>query len=299
MGNTLQVLADRSEEIDAIVAAGEVLDMRFQSDQTALSLRSAKLLHSLIDAAGAEAGKAITHAVPLASLNEYQHRSKEELIACARELAGTTIRLETTNAKGRPTTMVGPLLGHVERDEDEDGELRFELSTILRKIMRNSNHWAVLSRQAIMAFKSRYSLRLYELISLRIGLDKVHSETFTVDDLRDLFGVPMGKLTTWSNLRLKVIETAIAEVNHLTGLAVTYKPKKRGRSVVGIELCWRQKEQDERDAAARELDNSSIGRAARREGKVEQVAEDGEGYVTAEDFRKLTRELGKAKRAKY
>ena len=196
--------------------------------------------------------------------------------------------------------MIGPLLGHVERDDDEnDGELRFELSTILRQVMRNSNHWAALSRDAVMAFQSRYSLRLYELVSLRIGRQHQHSETFTIDDLRALFGVPSGKLTTWSNLRMFVIEKAIAEVSHLTGLAVTYEPVKRGRSVTGIKLVWREKEQSERDEAARELDRSSIGRAARRDGTAEAVSIGSDTMATAEDFRKLTKSLAEKSRPSY
>lgn len=296
MGKTLKVLADRRKEIDSLVAAGEVLNLRFQPGKTILSLRAAKLLHRLIDAAGVNAGKSMTHIMPVRDLNQF-HISKEEFFTCCEELFGVSVRLEMHNAKGKKMTKAGPLLADVERDEDEaDGELRFELSPVLRQVMRNSNHWAVLSRDAVMAFQSRYSLRLYELVSLRIGRKLQHCETFSIDDLRSLFGVPAGKLTTWSNLRIKVIETAIAEVNHLTGLAVSYKPTKRGRSVTGIKLIWREKEQDERDAAARELNHSSVGRAARRDGKVEQAIDDGEDYVTAEEIRKLSVQLARAKR---
>lgn len=294
MSKTLQVLADRRDLVDNLVAAGEVLNMRFQPGKTALSLRAAKLLHGLIAAAGADAGKAMAHTIPIASLNSY-HVSKEEFFACCEELFGVSVRLEVVNAKGRKATKAGPLLADVERDEDEDGDLRFELSPVLRQVMRNSNHWAVLSRQAVMAFQSRYSLRLYELISLRVGLDAVHSETFSIDDLRKLFGVPIGKLVRWPDLRRKVIESAIAEVSHLTGLTVRYEPVKRGRSVSSVKLIWREKSKPERDAAARELDRSSVGRAARREGKVERITSDDEP-VTAEDFRKLTASLGRAKR---
>jgi hypothetical protein len=296
MNNTLKVMTDRRHEIDALVAAGEVLDLRFQGNQTALGLRAAKLLHVLIGHAGADAGRIITHVVPLAALNEIHHRSKEELLADARELVGTTIRLETVNAKGRRTTVVGPLLGHVERDEDADGELRFELSTVLRQVMRSSNHWAVLSRRAVMAFQSRYSLRLYELISLRMGREHQHSEEYSIDDLRALLGVPSGKLTTWSNLRLKVLELAIAEVSHLTGVAVKYEPVKRGRAVTGVRLIWREKAQHARDAAAAELDRSSLGRAARRDGTAEQVVDGAEAMATAQDFRQLATMLGQSKR---
>jgi hypothetical protein len=276
MSKTLEVLADRRHLVDDLVAAGEVLDLRFEGGRQAMSLRAAKLLHFLVAAAAGDAGKAMTHILALASLNDAAHRSKEDILASVRELAGTTVRLDVVRANGKKATKVGPLLADFERDEDSDGDLRFELSPVLREVMLASNHWAILSRQAVNAFQSRYSLRLYELVSLRVGLDQVQSEIFTVDDLRKLFGVPAGKLVSWSSLRQKCIDPSIAEVSHLTGLMVRYEPVTRGRAVTGIKLIWREKSKPERKAAARELDSSSVGRAVRRDGKVEQLVQDAE-----------------------
>lgn len=292
MSKTLKVLADRRHLTDDLVAAGEVLDLRFEGRNTAMSLRAAKLLHFLVAAAAGDAGKAVTHVLPLASLNDAAHRSKEELLGAARELAGTTVRLDIVRPNGKRATKVGPLLADVERDEDADGDLRFELSPVLREVLRVSNHWAVLSRQAVNAFQSRYSLRLYELVSLRVGLDQVQSETFTIDDLRKLFGVPPGKLVSWSSLRQKCLDPAIVEVSHLTGLMVRFEPVKRGKAVTGVKLIWREKSRQQRAEAAKELDRSSVGRAARREGKVEQVIDPEERAAVAAGLRDLAASLG-------
>lgn len=273
MTTTLQVLADR-HKLDDFVGPGEVLDLRFEGGKAGMSLRAARLLLLFVSAAGGDAGKAVQHVMRLSDLNETAHRSKEDLLGAARELMATTVRLEKKNAKGRPMTVIGPLLGHVERDEDDDGELRFELSTVLRDVLVTSNHWAILSRQAVNAFQSRYSLRLYELVSLRVGLQHVHSETFTVDELRRLFGVPAGKLVRWPDLRRFVLDLAIGEVSHLTGLVVSYEVVKRGRAVTGVKLAWSEKDRAERDAAKRELDAPKVGRSARREGTVEKVIDE-------------------------
>lgn len=272
MTKTLEVVADRSAAVDELVAAGELLDMRFQSGRSALSLRAAKLLHTLVHAAGADAGLPKQHRISLNRLNYVHHLSKEELLDTVRELFGVAVQLKVLNAKGKRAIKVGPLLSDIERDEEQDGELRYELSPVLRAVMKNSNHWAVLSRKAVLAFQSRYSLRLYELISLRIGLEKVASEQFSIEDLRSLFGVPAGKLPRWQDLKSYVIEPAIAEVSQLTGLAVRYQQVKVGRGVVGVVLIWREKDPQARNQAARELDRSSLGRAARRAGTVEAIA---------------------------
>lgn len=272
MGKTLEVIADRAPSIDELVAAGELLDMRFQAGRTALSLQAARLLHQLVQAAGAEAGLPKPHRISLNKLNYKQHRSKSEVMDAVRELFGVSVELQVLNGKGKRATKIGPLLSDVEQDEDDDGELRYELSPVLRTVLKNSNHWAVLSRKAVMSFQSRYSLRLYELLSLRIGLERMASQQFSIEDLRSVFGVPLNKLPRWQDLKIKVLEPAVAEVSQLTGLSVKYTPVKSGRSVVGIVLIWREKDYQARKAAAQELDRSSLGRAARRQGTVEEVS---------------------------
>jgi Initiator Replication protein len=293
--STLEVVADRRHELDTLIAPGELVNMRFQHGKTTLSLRGAKLLHCLIDGAGAEAGNQVLHSLPIHTLNTVFHLSLDEFLEVARELWQTSIQVDFVRSNGEKAVMAGPLLGHVARDYDNNGDLQYEISRVMRHVLRSSNHWAELSRKAVMAFQSRYSLRLYELISLRMRLDKVHSETFPIADFRSLFGVPQGKLKTWQNLKEKVIEPAIAEVSHLTGLTVSYEPVKRGRSVTAIKLIWREKDAKARAAAARELDTSSIGRQARRDGTAETIV-DGQEAVTAEDFRKLAAQLGSYKK---
>lgn len=294
---TLQVLADRRHLVDDIVAAGEVLNLRFQPNQTALSLRAAKLLHGLIEAAGVDAGKDMIHTIAISKLNSF-HVSKEDFFATCEELFGVSVRMEIRTENGKKATKAGPLIADVERDDDDGGELRFELSRVLREVMRHSNHWAVLSREAVCAFQSRYSLRLYELLSIRVGLDKVREEIFSLDDLRALFGVGEGKLPRWQDLKANVLEKSIAEVAQLTGLTVRYEVIKRGRSVSAVKLIWREKSKREREATARELNSSSIGRAARRAGTVEEIIEqsDDDRAEIAASLRDLMASLAENKR---
>ena len=68
------------------------------------------------------------------------------------------------------------------------------------------------------------------------------SERFTLAGLRGILGVPKGRLTTWSNLRLRAIDPAVQEVNRLSDYQVEILPSKTGRSVTHVELHWRRKE---------------------------------------------------------
>ena len=277
---TRQALADRSNRPDQLVAAGEVLDLRFGEGAKALSLRAAKLLHLLVAATGAAACEDKVHVLPIERLNSF-HISLEEFVDTCRELFGTMVRLEIRNAKGQPAIKLGPLLADLERDLDHGGELRFQLSPVLRTVLAQSNYWAVLSRRAVLAFESRYALRLYEIVAIRAGLVAKTAETFDLDELRERLGVPPGKLTRWVHLKQKSLDPAVAEVNQLSGFEVRYEPIKRGRSITGVSLSWAQRDPEGREAVARELEASRVGRKARRDGTAEILVEEPQAALEA------------------
>lgn len=276
MAKTLQVLADRATHPDALVVAGEIADLRIHNE--ALSLRASKMLHLLVRAAGADACKPTRHSVPVSELNEAFHLSVDEFIETARELAGTKVQLRYTNARGRQAVKVGPILADLERELDDVGEddpalVSWEFSPVTRVMLSTSDHWAALSRKAVLAFESRYGLRLYELVSLRGGLQFKRRERFDLDDLRRRLGVEPGKLASWIHLRQRALDPAIAEVNHLSGLHVAYEPVKTGRKVTAVDLSWCEVDPAGRAAQARELEAGRVGRRARREGTVEAIAD--------------------------
>ena len=270
MGKTLQVMADRANDPTVMIAAGEIIDLSYGDDKPALSLRAAKLLHLLVKATGVDTCEVKQHIIPITEINSF-HLSREEFLSIARELVETSVRLEGLNARGRPNTNIGPLLSHVAMDEDQDGVVAFELSPILRIILKNSHHWTALARQCVLAFQSRYALRLYEMITLRAGLIAKHSEEFTVNELRSRLGVPTGKLTSWSHLWQRAIAPSVLEVNQLSGLEITVKTRKRNRAVESVILSWEPMNETERAAVARELAGHSAGRRERREKSVETI----------------------------
>jgi len=270
---TIDAIRNMRGHPDAIVEAGEMVDMRFPSGGR-MSLRGAKLFHMLVQAAGVEVAEAKTHKITLASLNETFHVSVPDLIELVDELHTTTLKLKLTDPKGRSYTKSGPILSDVEREDEHhsQAEIRFEFSSTLRKAIANSSHWAVISKRAVLAFESRYSLRLYTVLSLRAGLRKT-SEDFSLDDLRELLGVPAGKLATWKNLRLRALDPAMAEINQLAGFHAGFIPLKRGRKIIGVSLTWGLKDHGARVEAMKELERPKVGRKERREGRVELVTQ--------------------------
>ncbi len=235
---TLDAVRMNRADPDAIVAAGELVDLRFVSGNT-LSLRAAKLFCLMIQEAGVAVADQVQHRIPYSVLNETFHKSRDELVEAVMELHSTVVSVKLVSRQGRAYTKSGPILSDVEREPDslDDAEIRFEFSPAMRRVIADSTHWAAVSRRAVLSFESRYSLRLYLFLSLRANLRKV-SEDIALDDLRALLGVPNGALTRWFDMRRFVLDRAIAEINHLAGFHAAYEPIKRGRRIVGVRLAW-------------------------------------------------------------
>lgn len=259
---------------DAIVAAGEVAELRFVSGK-ALSLRAAKLFCLLIQEAGVSVADPVQHRVPYAALNETFHLSRDELSAAIAELHSTVVSVQLVSRQGRPYTKSGPILSDVEREADalDNAEIRFEFSPTMRRVIADSTHWAAISRRAVLSFESRYSLRLYLWLSLRANLRK-SAEDVPIDDLRALLGVPVNALGRWQDVKRRALDPAIAEINHLAGFRAVFMPLKQGRRIVGVRIAWGVKEPAELVKAAKELERPRIGRKARRAGLVETIAQE-------------------------
>lgn len=100
----------------------------------------------------------------------------------------------------------------------------------------------------ILAMKSSYSVRLYELLKSNAWKKRVE---YTIDEFRSLMGLEMSveelermgeknpkaisKFKRYPDLRRYVIEQGVEEINALTDLKVSYEPITEGqRKVVGV-----------------------------------------------------------------
>ena len=67
--------------------------------------------------------------------------------------------------------------------------------TTFREMAAESNHWAILDRQAVFHLGSKYSVLLFQHIASLQNLKHVTSKRFTVPDLRAMFGMSDGKFS--------------------------------------------------------------------------------------------------------
>ena len=180
-----------------------------------------------------------------------------------RELMTTEISLTVETPRGR-RELLGMILAHVDRPAERyAGELMWEFSKTFRAVVKRSHHWAAISARAVLAMECKYSPWLYQLCALHAGRERVAHE-WDLEDLRERLGASSPSLHRWQDFKRRVLEPAVAEVNHLTGIGVAWEPIKHGRSVVGLRLFTWRKAEDELKAASAELDRPRGGRKVRR-----------------------------------
>ncbi len=251
---------------DSLIKPGELVDL---VEVTPLTLNDRRIYNQLLENAWDAIDKPVTHVIAKAALRG-SHNSNDRVGESLERLMSAIVKVAVV-WDGEPAIERVQLLGGNLESGRADGLLEYEIPSRLRKIIRNSQVFARLQREVMFALSSKYALTLYEMVQKRGNLRWRASERFALDALRGVLGVPKGKLGSWSNLKLRAIDPAVAEVNALSDFMVEIQPIKTGRAVTHVELRWWRKDGDATGAAGRALDFSKVGRRARAEGRTEQV----------------------------
>jgi hypothetical protein len=271
IGRTMRAahLAARTLPNDEVIKAGELVVARFARGSSP-SAAARKMLALLIQHAAGDAWKPGPHSIRKRELRG-SHKGNERLDDAFDELQGTLLRIETVAPDGRAAALVAPVVAYrIEHLADDDkAQVWWEFSEPARCAMQGSDHYAAMSRAAVLAFESRYAVTLYERGAL---LYSRRDPTWrgTVDELREVLGIPAERYRDWGGIRQKVLEPACAEVNLLAEFACGWRVEQGSRGkVLTVELWFRPKDRTARAAAERELASTREGRKARREAQTE------------------------------
>ncbi|WP_425041620.1 replication initiation protein [Primorskyibacter sp. S187A] len=228
---------------------------------TPLTLADRRIYNQLLENAWDAIEKPVSHVIHKSELRG-SHNSNDRVGDSIERLMSAIVRVQVMK-DGEPAVERVQLLGGNVEAERRDGLFEYEIPARLRKIIKNSTVFARLQREVMFALSSKYALTLYEMVQKRGNLKWRSNERFSLEELRGILGVPKGKLTSWSNLKLRAIEPAVTEVNALSDYIVEIAPIKTGRRVTHVELRWWRKDSEKSNAAARELQFSKVGRKAR------------------------------------
>jgi hypothetical protein len=251
---------------ESLVKPGELVDL---VEVTPLTLADRRIYNQLLENAWDAIDKPVTHVIAKADLRG-SHNSNDRVGESIERLMSSIVKVRVTRDGEEAIERVQLLGGNIETTR-RDGLLEYEIPQRLRRIIKDSTVFARLQREVMFALSSKYALTLYEMIQKRGNLRYRSSERFSLEDLRGILGVAKGKLTSWSNLKLRAIEPAMAEVNALSDYVVEIEPVKTGRRVTHVELRWWRKDSGTSAQAERELSFSKVGRKARMAGTEERL----------------------------
>lgn len=257
---------DARPNAQSLVKPGELVDL---VEVTPLTLADRRIYNQLLENAWDAIDKPVTHIIAKSDLRG-SHNSNDRVGESVERLMSAIVKVQVTHDGEDAVERVQLLGGNIETTR-RDGVLEYEIPQRLRKIIKDSTVFARLQREVMFALSSKYALTLYEMIQKRGNLKFKSSEVFTLDDLRGVLGVPKGKLTSWSNLKLRAIEPAVAEVSMLSDYVVEIAPVKTGRRVTHAELKWWRKDGSSTVEAERELSFSKVGRKARMQSQTQAL----------------------------
>lgn len=98
--------------------------------------------------------------------------------------------------------------------------------------------------EEVSKMTSTYAIRLYELLMQFRGTGW---REFTVSEFREAMGIEQHEYAKLPNLRARVLDLAVNQINELTGYEVKVEDLRTGRKVVGFRFFFGQKAQQELD----------------------------------------------------
>ena len=254
------------------VKPGKLVEVRFVKGQS-LSLTASRLLALMILTAGGDAWRDQPHRMRKADIRR-GHRGNERIVDMLEELHRTLFAEDDTSWRGKRATKRFSLIQsskeEVEEEGVESGWIEWEFTPDARRLIQESETYAVLHRQAVLGFRSSYALRLYEMGALRLHR---RQSTWKGDmpALRAALGISPDVYGDFAQLRRKVLQTAKSEIDQLAHFTVDWREIKQGRTIKEVEFRFAPKDAPAQIEAVDEISRHSAGRRARRSDAVEVV----------------------------
>jgi hypothetical protein len=234
---------DQRPNDDGFPKAGELVEVR---GAYSLTLQDGRIFNRLVEHAGSRLRSDTNFRIALWQLRgeRDRHKGHERVRDSLERLMRTLVIVPWKDSRGQPATLKTTLLaGTVETIDEDDpaSEVSYSFSPELRLLLLKSRYWARIKASVCFNIGSRYGLRLYEAIALRINRQTTE-EIFTVENFRELLGVKPGRLLSYPHLRQKAIVPAITEVNQHSPYLVEIEPvRQRGKArtaVVAYRMRW-------------------------------------------------------------
>jgi len=152
-----------------------------------------------------------------------------------KELSDKSIWVKLENGKET-------LLRWIERPyiDENSGTIEIKLDELMRPyLLQLKEHFTAYSIYYTLAMKSKYSIRIYELLK---SYENLTEHTFGIDDLKKMLFAE--KYEIYKDFRIKVLDVAVREINDYSDISVAYTTEKENRKVNRIRFKIKPKKDE-------------------------------------------------------
>lgn len=209
----------------------------------ALKLNSAKLIRTAIMQVVRDDEELKPYVITIAELSELLNVPKSNIYRDIEHIVNDIldnpvyIREESGSKKTRWLKI--PWVSRCEYNSDIGVALK--LNDELKPFLLNlKEHYTQYTLDSVLAMKSVYSIRIYELLQSKVMTKLIPKNGTQVeiplDELKECCGCEGKSYNTFANFRIKVLDKAVSEINEKTIYQVKYDYIKNGKAVVGIRF---------------------------------------------------------------
>lgn len=254
---------------------GTLIEVKFVKGQS-LSLTASRLLALMILTAGGDAWQDVAHRMRKSEIRR-GHKGNERISEMLEELHRTLFAVDDKSWRGKKATRRFSLISSSREEAEDDGVgesgwIEWEFTPDARRLIQDSETYAVLNRQAVLGFRSAYALKLYEMGALRI-----HRRQSTwrgdMSAFRAALGIPPEVYSDFAQLRRKVLDRAKIEIDQLAHFNLDWREIRVGRTVIELELRFVPKDAPAQLEVIEEASRHSSGRIARRTGTTQTIVD--------------------------
>lgn len=118
------------------------------------------------------------------------------------------------------------------------GQVYVKLGATLKPYLLNlRSNFTAYELQHTLKMRSKHSIRMYELMKSYAYLGEVE---ITLDKLK--INMMLNGYEIYNNLKVKVLDVAVREINSCTDLNVTYEPVREARKIKSLKFTIKNKE---------------------------------------------------------
>jgi len=198
-----------------------------------------------------ESGRGINANDPLtvhaeSYINQFKvekHTAYQALKDACKDLFARQFSYQQRSAKGNTTNMTSRWISQIGYTENEATVQLVFAPAVVPLITRLEEQFTKYDIEQISSLSSAYAVRLYELLICWRSTGK--TPVIELAEFRKRIGVLDTEYTRTDNLKMRVIELALKQINDYTDITASYEQHKKGRVITGFSFKFKQKKKTE------------------------------------------------------